>query len=328
MIDIIWTCKYCLKDFVFKSKRQIGGHLTNCVSNPRKLEIIEKARTRVREALCVPRIDFKQNCPRCNKEFIQQLTEADIRHKKYNLYCDQICANSTRSDKALKLKEQRLAIADIFREISNEEKAIELRKRGLSILDISKLVGLNKREVSKLVKDIIPSDVNDQKRFKSTGPMIVGKNNTLRRLERKDKYLAEADLIFDANENDPLFMLGLGLYWGEGNKTNNSFGISNADSGVLKTWIKWHAKYAPRYMVSPTIYHHEDVVIDDAVSFWSKELGLNGNIFKYVKSTPKSSNHKRPKNILPYGTCRLQTNTGGTEMSIKMMRWLELLHIS
>lgn len=325
MIQINWTCKYCLKDFVFTSKRQIGGHLTNCSLNPKRAEIIEKSKIRAREVNCVLRIEFKQNCPRCNKEFIQWLTPGDIKYHKYKIYCDQICANSTQSEKALKLKEDRLKIINTFENFSSEEKIIELRKHGLSINDISRLVKINKKNVSKLVKDI---KINDSKRFVSLGFIEASKNNTKRRLERKDQYIIEADLLFEENKNDPLFMLGIGLYWGEGDKTHNSFGISNADPGVLRNWIKWHDAHASKYIITPTIYYHEDVIIADAIKFWSKELKLDANRFRFVKSCPTSSNHKRPKNILLHGTCRLKTNTGGTEMSIKMLRWLDILRIS
>lgn len=51
----------------------------------------------------------------------------------------------------------------------------------------------------------------------------------------------------------------------------------------------------------------------------------NNDEFKFVYSIPESSKNKIPKIILPYGTLRVQTSIGCTEMAIKMMRWIELL---
>lgn len=57
----------------------------------------------------------------------------------------------------------------------------------------------------------------------------LGKNNTLRMLDRQNKWKFEANDIYLKNKNNPLFMLGIGLYWGEGAKTRNLFSISNSD---------------------------------------------------------------------------------------------------
>lgn len=152
MAQINWVCKFCFKDFEFNSKYQIGGHLTNCLANPKRNEIIKKSTDRIRSLFCLPRINFKQSCKRCEKEFIQILTINDINSHRYNSYCDKICANSISSDKALKFKEERLKIIEVIGNLSLEEKIKKLRAQGLSILNISRLISVKKKIVSDIVK--------------------------------------------------------------------------------------------------------------------------------------------------------------------------------
>lgn len=324
MEQINWICKYCSNNFSFKSKRQIGGHLTNCKLNPKRFERLEK----ISESLRTDRINLSQNCPRCNKVFHVILTEADFKNKKYRKYCDKICANATKASEALKLKQERLKVSELFLDLSVEQRAVELRKKGLSILDISRLIGINKKEISKLIKDIKPDNPEDLKRFTSNGFEFAAKSNKLKRQERDKENLAEADKLFLSYKFDPLFVLGLGLYWGEGGKTERHLNISNSDPGILIKWIEWHKKFAQGMEIIPTIYGHADVVFEDAKKYWSEKLGLSLESFRWVSSQPISSKSKRPKRILPYGTVRLHTSRGSTEMFIKMMRWIDLMSIT
>ena len=323
MDSIIWTCKYCLKDFSFHSKRQIGGHLTNCKENPKHSEIKAKAIRNSIKVNYVKRIDFIQICPRCSVSFNQILTESDIKNKSYKKFCDKVCANSTKLEDAIKLKNDRLKVADQLGNLSQEEKAKELRKTGISILDISRLVGFSKKKTSNIVKGIISSS----NYFNGTFNTLVKatKSNKIRRIERDNSFIAEADKLFLEYKDDPLFMLGVGLYWGEGGKTGSSFVMVNSDPALLTIWMDWHKKFAKGMLINPTIYCHEDVVFDESKRFWSEKLRLNESEFHFVSCVPKSSKHKRPKRILPYGTLRLTTRTGSKEMFVKMMRWIELV---
>lgn len=118
-------------------------------------------------------------------------------------------------------------------------------------------------------------------------------------------------------------MFGIGLYWGEGSKTHSALSISNADPGFIRHWLKWHTEFSPNLEVAATIYGHEDVDINLAKQYWTQEIGLK--TFHFVKANPKSSSHKRPRRTLPYGTCRINTKKGSSEMKFKMLVWIDLL---
>jgi hypothetical protein len=88
--------------------------------------------------------------------------------------------------------------------------------------------------------------------------------------------LSEADQIYIENKSDPLFMLWLSLYCGEGDKTRG-LSISNSDPGILLKWINWHKKYT-RSNIVPTIFGHEDVNFEESKQYWSNILKLEKDI--------------------------------------------------
>lgn len=214
-------------------------------------------------------------------------------------------------------------MAEVFNDMPLNLRAIELRKLGLSLKDISEAIGINKKKITKWIKGVNAIDPTCQSKFEGLGSIVASKNRTLARLKRENSFLKEADVLFEQYKNDPLFMLGLGLYWGEGAKTNKQFNLSNADLNLIKCWLSWCNKFAKNVLLHYTVYGHEDVVQQEAFKFWGQNLGIS--IDKFVLSVPNSSKNKRPKRILPYGTLRIVGGTDGTEMHHKMMRWLEIL---
>ena len=64
---------------------------------------------------------------------------------------------------------------------------------------------------------------------------------------------------YEKYKNDSLFMLGLGLYIGEGDKTNGSLAITNMDSKILITFRKWVDKYMIESKYKWTGYLHVTV---------------------------------------------------------------------
>lgn len=123
--------------------------------------------------------------------------------------------------------------------------------------------------------------------------------------------------------SDPLFMLGLGLYWGEGSKYPNAFELTNSDVGVLKNWMNWLKRYTPSTDLRFTIFAHNDVNKDEAIKYWSNNLDIN-SVIKYYLAVPKNSKLTRVGK-LPYGTFRIAAKKGATKLLFKMKIWIELL---
>lgn len=74
-----------------------------------------------------------------------------------------------------------------------------------------------------------------------------------------------------------LFGLGVGLYWGEGNRANkNLVKIGNTDPALLKIFIQFLIEIS-NIKKSDLKFHLQifsDINIKEAVKFWMKELGI------------------------------------------------------
>ena len=78
-------------------------------------------------------------------------------------------------------------------------------------------------------------------------------------------------------EEAKLFGMGVGLYWGEGNKANkNTVRLGNSDSKLLKIFIDFLIKFFNIKKEDMKFHLHifSDIDINEARNFWIKELGI------------------------------------------------------
>lgn len=77
-----------------------------------------------------------------------------------------------------------------------------------------------------------------------------------------------------------LFGLGLGLYWGEGNKANiNSIRLGNTDPELIKQFIKFLVKFfsIKKKDLKFGLQIFSDINVDTALDFWVKIIKINRN---------------------------------------------------
>lgn len=142
-------------------------------------------------------------------------------------------------------------------------------------------------------------------------------------MSKENLWTEDAKRIFDKNKSNGEFMLGIGLYWGEGSKYGSAFELTNSDPGILKCWIKWHKKFLPDLSLRYTIFAHEDIDKDECIKYWKATL-LIDDVIKFYRAIPKSSTGKR-KGKLPNGTFRIATKKGAKESRHKMLIWMSIL---
>lgn len=129
-----------------------------------------------------------------------------------------------------------------------------------------------------------------------------------------------------------IFMLGIGLYLGEGSKAQEEIRIVNADPAIIKLAIKWLTRFGriePRHNLRVAIHGYPDHNINQLINFWSKTLDIPTE--QFIKTTidtrQNKSAHKKRK--LPYGTAHLYVRGGGTlvpgvkSLHRKIMGWIE-----
>lgn len=123
--------------------------------------------------------------------------------------------------------------------------ARKLRRGGESIGTIAKKVGVSKGSVSLWCGDIVLTKeqqdrlIENDRRGGAVGRAQANKNKIKERLDRLEKYKnIGRNMVGKINKRD-LFVVGIALYWGEGNKKGRRLIFSNSDPEMIKIWMKW-----------------------------------------------------------------------------------------
>lgn len=197
--------------------------------------------------------------------------------------------------------------------LSMREKAIDLRKEGWSYKDIIAKIGASKSSLSYWLQEVpyIPNDVV-RKRI-SEGP---AKSNQVRN-EKKRQQLA----IIQKNANKQLgkiskrdlFMLGIGLYIGEGTKANEATQFVNSDPNVVKLAMKWFRDIIEldddHFAV--TLHIYPDTVPEDAIRYWSSITGIQKSQFRKYQVDVRRNKSAKGNGRLPYGTAQITIKSCG-----------------
>jgi hypothetical protein len=93
------------------------------------------------------------------------------------------------------------------------------------------------------------------------------------RKQRRERWRSEAVSLWRKWRRGPLFVLGVGLYWGEGEKaaSNKRLALSNADPNLLRTWLRWCARFLPGVRLNFWLCIHEGCDLEAARAFWRRE---------------------------------------------------------
>jgi len=73
-----------------------------------------------------------------------------------------------------------------------------------------------------------------------------------------------------------IFMLGIGLYLGEGSKSHEQVRVVNADPIIINLAIKWLRKFGSINVshIRVAIHGYPDHNVSELINFWSKELSI------------------------------------------------------
>src|SRR5262249_24602996 len=146
---------------------------------------------------------------------------------------------------------------------------------------------------------------------------------------RREQWAAEAIPLWEQWQHDPFFLLGIGLYWGEGVKVQaacrRKMALSNSDPALLRVWLRWCERFLPAVPLRFDLSIHAGCDIAAARHFWKRELGVE--VTSVSVAVSRASKGKR--NTLPAGTLLVVVGRGSAEWLTKMLVWLELVqHLS
>jgi len=196
-----------------------------------------------------------------------------------------------------------------------KKEAISLRKRGYTYSYISKELSVSKSTLSDWLHNIPfnPNKYTIKKILKARLSSGVYKYKTKIVSLKKAELQAKKD-ISDFSKRD-LEMLGLGIYIGEGGKTNGITRIINSDPRVIKLMIKWLKVSfgVDRKQIKIRLYIYPDNQEDECIKYWSKQTKISTT--QFFKSTIDRRTDKKvsKKGKLPFGTAHISVKSFGNK---------------
>lgn len=207
-------------------------------------------------------------------------------------------------------------------------KALELRRKGKSYSMITNLLKVPKSTLSGWLKDEkwsveIKASLNKNAKIQSAIRMRqLGK---VRGKELDNAYaeaVKEAEKEFEYFVRWPLFVAGLCIYWGEGEKTSkHMIRVSNIDPGLVKVFIGFliHVCGISKKDIRYSLLLYPDLDEDACKQFWVSHAGLLRENFN--KSARIRGRHKTKR--LRYGVCNVSFSSSYLKKKIGV--WLAKL---
>lgn len=132
-----------------------------------------------------------------------------------------------------------------------------------------------------------------------------------------------------------LWMLGLGLYIGEGSKSNSQVRFVNSDARTVKIMIRWFTEIInlKTQNIRPSIHIYPDTDELAAKKYWSKIINIPISEFAKTQVDTRKNKSSKRHNTLPYGTIHLTVAARGNPkfgvfLFRKIMFWAEQISIN
>lgn len=210
----------------------------------------------------------------------------------------------------------------------DKEKAFELRHQNKSYKAIGRELGIPLGTLAGWFRDELWSqDIRDKLGIEASlafpeklrGIIVANKK---RWANLRETYRREAIKEFSELKDDPLFLAGIMLYWGEGEKQQKSSRVrlSNSEPEMIKIFNLFLTKRLKisAEKVSARLLLYPDLVDSVQKNFWGKATGLSLGQFKksiYIKG-------RHPTKRLSYGVCTIYISSRA--LKERMLKWLEL----
>ena len=205
-----------------------------------------------------------------------------------------------------------------------------MRSEGYSYNLISEKLGISKGTLSCWLKELPYKPNPDVVKRIQSGPHKSGmlKHNIRVAEIRKIKELAKNELGSISKRD--LWMIGLGLYIGEGAKSIESVRIINSDPEIIKLSIKWLREVCglKTSNITLAIHLYPDNDIEKSLQFWSKETRIPLAQFRKTQIDKRINKLRKNQGKLPFGTAHIRiVSDGNAEFGVKLHRrimgWIE-----
>lgn len=210
----------------------------------------------------------------------------------------------------------------------DKTEAIKLRKSGKSYNEIGSMLNVPKSTLSGWLKDANwSSKIKKVLEKRSRGQHVVRlqKLNLIRGKLLASLYeraRTEARKEFLQFRLHPLFIAGISVYLGEGDRASRGFvRIANIDPLMIRLFVKFLNEVCgvPKRKIWASILIYPDINAKESKKFWATNSGLSENNFS--KSTLIKGRHKTRRT--QYGICTVGINS--TYLKEKVRVWIDLL---
>ncbi len=182
-----------------------------------------------------------------------------------------------------------------------------LRDAGYSYNMITERLGVSKGTMSYWFKDRLFKPNQEVLKRIQYGPI---KSGAIRHEKKIREIANQRELgkyeIGMLSKRD-LWMLGLGLYIGEGSKTTEGIRISNSDPIVIVTIIKWLKEICnlsdENITIRIHIYPDNDEI--EAIKYWKSVTGISYNNFRKTIIDTRTNKKTSKRGKLPHGTAHI-----------------------
>ena len=199
--------------------------------------------------------------------------------------------------------------------LEDKRKAIELRVQGKTFGEIRSIIpNLAKSTLSVWLRNVKLTP-EQEKKLKRNIETTIYNARVKAAWAKKQKRIAQTKFIIKQAKKElptllknPLFLIGLSLYWAEGSKTEERIQFANSDPRLIKIMVKWFKKICkvPERKIKVHIYIHKVYKNEECEKFWSKITNVPAS--KFGKTTYKPTPHKVKKNLDYKGVCRIDIN--------------------
>lgn len=214
--------------------------------------------------------------------------------------------------------------------IALREEVIKLRLNGFTYGQIKRALGVSKSTLSDWLKHL-PLSPEQFEKLKINRTLSKDVSREKFRITYQNKRLTRLKQVLDDQAKSllpltekELFLAGLFLYWGEGDKKHGRVSISNTDPRVVKFSLYWMTNMLKikKEKIAVLLHLYKDMNVEESIKFWSDILGIDKSQFKkpYIK---KSNRSGLTYKSFGHGTCRL--HVGNVEASEKLAMSLKAI---
>lgn len=206
-------------------------------------------------------------------------------------------------------------------------KAYELRRQEKSYSEISKILKIPKSTLATWFKNQDWSrDIRNK--LGSTESLAYPKKLALIIKATKDRwskihqnYRNQAVQEFDQLKQYPLFIAGVMLYWGEGDKGKGpTVKFANSDPRMMKIFYQFLIKIlaVPSEKIHAYLLLYPDLKDEMQKTFWHRATGIpTSQFWNSIYITGKHPTHR-----LSYGVCYI--HVGSRQLKERLLTWINL----